>query len=209
MTADSFYESAVMQLEPILFGQGFLRIAPGTYRRDQPPTFLLVHLAEDNDSVMPRLSVGLPAVSQSGVVVSTDLHVLVSPDQFFWYSPTMSKRDAKAQLIRDFTDLGLPWLRDRASIEGLTGVFEERVRETRAAGGRAWWQRIRGGGGARRPSPFDLKVLSHCYELQGRTTDALDAWHRYLALLAKPGEADLVRLAQLERGVGGRPTAGT
>jgi hypothetical protein len=163
---------------------------------------MLVHLAEEHGAVMPRLSVGLPAISQSGVVISTDLHVLVTPDRFFWYSRETGSQDPEGQLIRDFTALGLPWLRARASLDGLARDFEDRVRETQAEGKKTLWRRLVGAGPLRRPSPFDLKVLSHCYELLGRTAEALDSWRRYLALLVRPGEADRARLAQLETAMG-------
>jgi hypothetical protein len=207
MNGRSFYSAALARLEPALSEAGFQRIEEGTYRKDQAPTFGMVHLAEDGDRVMPRLSVGMPRVSERGVVWSTDLHVLVSPELFFWYSAGDSQEEALARLDRDFRAHGLPWLARNMELKALTLYFERRVHTAWEPPRPHWWQRAFGGAREpqqRRKSPLDLQVLSHCYETLGRYSEALTTWQRYLSLLTEGGSlAETERLRVLEERVRG------
>jgi hypothetical protein len=204
MKASEFYAAAIERLAPMLDAAGYHRAGEGTYRKEQAPTFGMMHLVDDGDRIMPRLSIGLAPVSDKGVVLSTDLHVLVSPQHFFWYAAANDPELALDQLQRDFRSHGLPWLERHLSLDGLTRAFETRVQATKPRHV-SWWRRLGGSlvPSSRRKSLLDLQVLSYCYEFLDRDQEALSAWREYLLLLTKGGrENDMERLRHLEARAG-------
>jgi hypothetical protein len=104
-------------------------------------TFGMVCLVEYDENVIPRLSVGLQALGMDKVVLSTDLHVLVSPDKLIWYAPGGNVQLEATKLEQDFVRLGLPWLERHTEVNELTRALEAKLSpEVPRVPRRRWWQ---------------------------------------------------------------------
>jgi hypothetical protein len=121
---------------------------------------------------------------------------LVSPTKFFWYS-TVEGDAGVRRMERDLSGAGLPWLEQHVELPSLVRALEA-DRDRRAAE-RGIWPFRRSPLKEKGPKPIALRVLSYCYEEQGRLNDAVQAWRQYLGTLALgPGPEDIERLHQLE-----------
>jgi hypothetical protein len=192
------WREARLRLDGILPTRGYLRVEEDTYRKMFQATFGMVCLVEYDENVIPRLSVGLQALGMDKVVLSTDLHVLVSPDKLIWYAPGGNVQLEATKLEQDFVRLGLPWLERHTEINELTRALEAKLSpEVPRVPRRRWWQAAAKPGKAPRPpAPFTWKALSYCYEQQERWGDSLTAWRGYLG--KEPSLEERARLAMLE-----------
>jgi len=195
---NALLKHSIIRFDRLLPSHGYVRVEEDTYKKQLQSTFGLVGLVEYTDNVIPRLSVGLPVFDRDKVVLSTDLHVLVSPAKLVWYSPGHDPDAEAARIEQDFIRLGLPWLERHTQLDELTRVFEARLTtEPTAPPPKRWWQRSQPQPSAqRRPVPMTWRVLSYCYQEQGRWREALEAWRNYVG--TAPSSEDQARSAMLE-----------
>ena len=182
----------------ILHSQGFIADDEDTMRLDSEATFALAHLARRDNKMMVRLSIGLKRISETGVVVSADLHNLISPDHFFWYDVS---DEGLARMERDLVEIGIPWITRMINVKQLIAELERReAGDTRPQGRRRWLQFATGPDTVSpRTNPLRSKALSFCYELQGDYVQALSQWRRYLEGKALAmDDPEITRLRELE-----------
>lgn len=182
----AFNETVCAALGPLLADRGYSERAPCTFVRDCGASFGTVWLVPGTGSLrgqfMPRLSVGLAALGGTVAVLSTDLHVLQSPQTTAWYSWEDEEWDSKG-VSADLISLGLPWLERNTDLQHLAQALEARRRHASAPLKSSWWAFARN---QRPPQSVDsnaLRFLSYCREAQGRYGDALEVWREYMASL--------------------------
>jgi hypothetical protein len=181
----------VARISALAGSRGFAREDDTTVRRGRGPIFALIHAAIDPRRFTVRLSIGLVPVSENGVILSTDLHLLISPNNS-WYA--LSASDT-ARMERDMVEVGLPWVERHSDLAELTRALESALAPpaTTPKSGIWPWRRGEADHRGKRINPLYLRALSHCYELQSRYVEALAYWREYLAT------RDPVTTDQLER----------
>lgn len=131
-------------------------------------------------SFMPRLSVGLNAVGRDVAVLSRDLHQLVAPESqtqwYLWRDDEAPQRD----IIEEVLNVGLPWIRKHMDLESMAQALEQGAYFRERAEGRRWLfsspkePRLR-------VNSNNLQFLSYCREAQGRYSEALGWWDKYIS----------------------------
>jgi hypothetical protein len=173
-------------LWPILRQRGYATKSPCTFVRLCGPSSATVWLVPGTGSLtgnfMPRLSVGLASVGSDVAVLSTDLHVLKSPETAAWYPWEIGKWDP-SEVSKDLITLGLPWLERNTDLEQMAEVLEGRRRRSKEPRRTSWWPFGPSHTAPRSVDSAALQFLSHCREAQGRYGEALKVWEEYAASL--------------------------
>ena len=199
-------ERALSRFREILVAREYKPQDRETLRKDVGAIFGLAHLVINGNGFMPRLSVGLYPFSSTGVVLTTDLHVLVSTEKYFSYSFTQGD---ELRMEQDLLAVGLTWLEAHLDLGRLTQALEARVTLVSRPPARRWpWSTLTlrdSKPDEPRVSPVVLRALSYCYELQSRFNDALRSWEGYLATKTLGRDDELLdRLRLLQEKAGGR-----